>query len=130
MAKHARGKSRVVPAPEPELMAGQLAPNRVLSARLKPGEDVEWLWTLLPLGGRYVSGYRIAKLCGSGRSNVKLWFDKEGDYLEVMFEQSPGYFRETSNPHVMEKVDEKGNVLGFSVMRVSALHNVPMEVAL
>jgi len=27
----ARGKSRVVPAPEPELMAGQLAPNRVLS---------------------------------------------------------------------------------------------------
>jgi 50S ribosomal subunit-associated GTPase HflX len=40
------------------------------------------------------------------------------------------YFRETSNPHVMEKVDERGKVLGFSVMRVSALHDVPMEVAL
>jgi hypothetical protein len=52
MAKHARGKSRVVLAPEPQLMAGQLAPNRVLSVRLKPGEDVEWLWTLLPFGGR------------------------------------------------------------------------------
>jgi len=30
----------------------------------------------------------------------------------------------------MGKVDEKDNVLGFSVMRVSALHDVPMEVAL
>lgn len=130
MAKHARSKSRVVPAPEPQLMAGQLAPNRVLSVRLKPGENVEWLWTLLPLGGRYVSGYRIVKLRGSGRSKVNLWFDKEGDFLEVMFEQRPGVFRETANPHVMEKVDDKGKVLGFSVMRVSALQDAPLEVAL
>ena len=47
-----------------------------------------------------------------------------------MFEQRPGYFRETSNAHVMEKVDEEGRVLGFSVMRVSTLHDVPLEVAL
>ena len=64
------------------------------------------------------------------QKQLKIWFDKEGDYLEVMFEQSPGYFRETSNPHVMEKVDEKGSVLGFSVMGVSTLHDVPMEVTL
>ena len=64
------------------------------------------------------------------QKQLKIWFDKEGDYLEVMFEQSPGYFRETSNPHVMEKVDEKGTVLGFSVMQVSALHEAPMEVEL
>lgn len=60
MAKRVRGKSRVVLAPEPELMAGQLAPNRVLSVKLKPGEDVEWLWTSIA-GGRYVSGYRIVR---------------------------------------------------------------------
>ena len=47
-----------------------------------------------------------------------------------MFEQRAGTFRETSNPHVMEKVDEDGNVLGFSVMRVSALRDRPLEVAL
>jgi len=64
------------------------------------------------------------------QKQLKIWFDKEGDYLEVMFEQSPGYFRETSNPRVMEKVDEKGKVLGFSVMRLSALHDAPMEVEL
>jgi uncharacterized protein YuzE len=61
---------------------------------------------------------------------LKIWYDKEGDFLEVMFEQCPGVFRETANPHVMEKVDDKGNVLGFSVMRVSALQDVPLEVAL
>jgi hypothetical protein len=61
---------------------------------------------------------------------LKIWFDKEGDFLEVMFERSAGYFRETSNPHVMEKVDETGKVLGFSVMHVSALRDVPVEVEL
>jgi hypothetical protein len=30
----------------------------------------------------------------------------------------------------MEKVDEQGNILGFSVMRVSATREAPLEVAL
>lgn len=61
---------------------------------------------------------------------LKIWFDPEGDYLEVMFDQKPGYFRETANDQVMEKVDEEGNILGFSVLRVSALKQEPLEVAL
>ena len=61
---------------------------------------------------------------------LKIWYDREGDFLEVMFEQRPGVFRETANPHVMEKVDDKGVVLGFSVMRVSALQGAPLEMAL
>ena len=61
---------------------------------------------------------------------LKIRYDREGDFLEVMFEQRAGVFRETANPHVMEKVDDKGNVLGFSVMRVSALSDTPLEVAL
>jgi len=61
---------------------------------------------------------------------VRIWYDPEGDYLEVMFDQKPGYFRETSSDQVMEKVDEAGNILGFSVMKVSALKKVPLEVAL
>jgi uncharacterized protein YuzE len=61
---------------------------------------------------------------------VKLWYDPEGDYLEVTFEQKAGYFRETANDQVMEKVDQEGNILGFSVMRVSKLTKIPLEVAL
>jgi hypothetical protein len=30
----------------------------------------------------------------------------------------------------MEKVDEKGNILGFPVLKVSALKKAPLEVAL
>ena len=61
---------------------------------------------------------------------VKLWYDPEGDYLEVIFEQKEGYFRETENDQVMEKVDREGNVLGFSVLKVSKLREKPLEVAL
>jgi uncharacterized protein YuzE len=61
---------------------------------------------------------------------LKIWYDPEGDYLEVIFDQKPGYFRETSRDEVMEKVDEAGNILGFSVMKVSSLKKEPLEVAL
>ena len=61
---------------------------------------------------------------------VKLWYDKEGDYLEVMFEKKAGFFRQTKNDQVMEKVDQEGNVLGFSIMKVSKLRKKPLEVAL
>ena len=61
---------------------------------------------------------------------VKIWYDPEGDFLEVTFDQKPGYFRETASDQVMEKVDEAGNILGFSVLKVSALRRAPLEVAL
>lgn len=64
------------------------------------------------------------------RDRVKIWYDPEGDYLDVIFDQEVGYFRETSNEQVMEKVDNEGNVLGFSVLRVSALKRAPLDVAL
>ena len=61
---------------------------------------------------------------------VKMWSDPEADFLEVNFEQRPGFFRPTENDQVMEKVDEEGNVLGFSVLRVSSLKRAPLEVDL
>jgi hypothetical protein len=61
---------------------------------------------------------------------VTIWFDREGDFLEVIFENRLGYFRETRDDRVMEKVDEQGNVLGFSVMNISSLGNRPLAVAL
>ena len=61
---------------------------------------------------------------------VKMWFDAEADFLEVIFEQKGGYFRATDNDLVMQKVDSEGNVIGFSVLRVSSLKRKPLEVAL
>jgi hypothetical protein len=61
---------------------------------------------------------------------VKLWFDKKGDYLEVTFEKKLGFFRQTKNDAVMEKVDDKGHILGFSIMNVSKLAQKPLQVSL
>jgi len=52
---------------------------------------------------------------------IKIWYDKEGDYLEVLFEKKAGYFKETENDAVMEKIDTKGSVIGFSILKVSTL---------
>jgi hypothetical protein len=62
--------------------------------------------------------------------HLKIWYDPEGDYLEVIFDQKAGYFRETENDQVMEKVDDEGNVLGFSVLRLSAMREKPLDMAL
>ena len=50
---------------------------------------------------------------------VKIWYDREGDFLEVLFSDAPGYMRETANDAVMERVDRDGKVIGFTVMGVS-----------
>lgn len=61
---------------------------------------------------------------------VKIWYDKEGDYLEVLFERKAGYFRETENDAVMEKVDVEGNIIGFSILKVSALKEKILSIRL
>ncbi len=62
---------------------------------------------------------------------IKVWYDKEGDYLEVIFDKKKGYFRETSNDAVMEKIDTKGKVIGFSILKISSLsHRKPLSVTL
>ena len=63
-------------------------------------------------------------------NSVRVWYDPEGDYLEVLFEQAEGYFRETEDDRVMKKVDVDGNLLGFSVLQVSALKGEPLQIAL
>jgi hypothetical protein len=47
---------------------------------------------------------------------VKIWFDPEADYLEVRFREAAGFMRPTAHDAVMERVDEQGHVLGFSVL--------------
>ncbi len=64
------------------------------------------------------------------KQTVRVWYDPEADFLEVTFEQKEGYFRQTADDRVMEKVDTEGNVLGFSILGVSSLKAAPFEVAL
>ena len=62
---------------------------------------------------------------------VKLWFDAECDYLEVTFGEEHGYMRTTNSGAVMQRVDEEGRVIGFSVFGVSRFpKDRPLEAEL
>ena len=54
-------------------------------------------------------------------TTLKIWFDKEGDFLEVLFSDQPGYMEETDHDGIMKRVDAQGNILGFSILGVSQL---------
>ena len=64
------------------------------------------------------------------RDKVSVWYDAEGDYLEVIFDQRKGVFRPTASEQVMEKVDAEGKILGSSLMKVSTIRSAPLEVTL
>ena len=61
---------------------------------------------------------------------VKIWYDADADYLEVIFKRKKGYFKETGSDQVMEKVDMDGNVIGFSILKVSSLKKRILDVEL
>ena len=62
---------------------------------------------------------------------VKVWFDAEGDFLEVRFSDAAGYVKETGHDAVMERVDAQGQVIGFSILGVSRFRKEkPLEADL
>jgi uncharacterized protein YuzE len=62
---------------------------------------------------------------------VTVWFDAEADYLEVQFRRAPGFMKETTHDALMERVDSKGKVIGFSVLGVSRFtKEKPLEAEL
>ena len=64
-------------------------------------------------------------------AGIRVWYDREADYLEVIFDKKVGFFRETNADAVMEKVDQEGNILGSSILKVSALsEQEPLYVTL
>lgn len=64
-------------------------------------------------------------------NKVKLWFDAEADFLEVLFSDAAGDEKATAHDAVMERVDAAGNVIGFSILGVSRFRkDKPLEAEL
>lgn len=59
-----------------------------------------------------------------------VWYDAEGDYLEVLFKDRLGYFTETEDDRVMARVDLEGNVVGFSILGIASIKDEPLRVEL
>ena len=64
------------------------------------------------------------------KRNLKLWFDKEGDFLEVLFNDDPGTFEETQNDQVMVRINVKGEVTGFQILSLSRMPREVLDLAL
>jgi uncharacterized protein YuzE len=47
-------------------------------------------------------------------ADVRVWYDREGDYLEVIFVDAAGHFHEIGDD-IYERVDTAGRVTGFAV---------------
>ncbi len=45
---------------------------------------------------------------------IRVWFDEEGDFLEVTFAKRKGSFR-SIGPDIFERVDARGKVIGFAI---------------
>lgn len=63
-----RKTTRVVTVPQPMIAVAtfQLPSNRPLDVVLAEDEDVEWIWSSLPGGLSYISGYKVVKDEGTG----------------------------------------------------------------
>lgn len=62
---------------------------------------------------------------------LKIWLDKEGDFLEILFSDAPGFMIETNNDNIMKRIDDEGNVLGYSIFGISQFKsNSPMYAEL
>lgn len=51
-------------------------------------------------------------------AEVKVWYDREGDFLEVIFEDAPAFLEEIDDD-VFERRTASGQIVGFAVMNFS-----------
>ncbi len=49
---------------------------------------------------------------------MKIWYDQEGDFLEITFREAKGYMREIAED-IYERVDEAGNPLGYALFNIT-----------
>jgi len=59
---------------------------------------------------------------------LSIWFDEEGDFLEVSLDHETGSFNDLGNG-VFERVNEDGETIGFAILNVEkrAERELPFE---
>ena len=52
---------------------------------------------------------------------VSIWYDPEGDFLEVIWQRKEGAFVETTDGMANIKLDDEDNILGFQIQALSKI---------
>ena len=62
---------------------------------------------------------------------VSVWYDDEGDMLEVLWAFREGYFTPTDDERILKRLDDDGEVIGFLIHQMSTLKQLsPVEFEL
>ena len=59
----------------------------------------------------------------SEKNTINVWFDKEGDYLNVSWASGNAYYTTTQNERVLALVDAEGNIYGFKIFDISGIED-------
>jgi len=62
-------------------------------------------------------------------ARLRVWFDEEGDFLEVTFANRKGSFR-AIGPDIFERIDTKGKVIGFAIFNFLKHDRKTVEIPL
>ena len=63
--------------------------------------------------------------------SVSVWYDAEGDMLEVLWAFREGYFTPTEDERILKRLDDDGEVIGFLIHEFSTLKQpAPVEFEL
>ena len=65
-----------------------------------------------------------------GKDAIRLWYDSEADFLEVVFEKGKGVAYDTDDDRVEVRLDADGNVLSFHVLGLKSISGSPWNVEL
>lgn len=60
---------------------------------------------------------------------MRVWYDKEGDFLEVIFQEGKGHMKDIGDD-VFKRVNEQGKVIGFAIFNFSKRDQKAVEVPL
>ena len=64
-------------------------------------------------------------------NRVSVWYDDEGDMLEVLWAFREGYFTPTDDERILKRLDDDGEVIGFLIHEMSTLkQSGPVEFEL
>ena len=61
---------------------------------------------------------------------MKLWYDPEADFLEVIVEKGIGVAEDAEDERVEVRVDEHGKALSFHILGIKSIEGPPIEVEL
>ena len=63
-----------------------------------------------------------------GKQAMKLWYDAEADFLEVVFKKGKGVAYDTEDERVEVRIDSDGDILSFHVLGLKSVSGAPMNI--